>query len=61
VVEIQKDYQAGRKGISLEILSFLQEWLSVHILQTDREIGRFLVSSNRIQTPGRLKDKIDVG
>ena len=56
VVGIQKDYQAGRKGISLEILSFLQEWLTVHILQADREIGRFLVSSNGRQTPGLLKD-----
>ena len=61
VVEIQKDYQAGRKGISLEILSFLQGWLSVHILQTDREIGRFLVSLNKIQTSGVLKNDVRVG
>ena len=61
VVEIQKDYQAGRKGVSLEILTFLQGWLSVHILQTDREIGRFLASEKRINMSGGLKNEMHVG
>lgn len=46
VTQVQKDYQAGKKGLSLEILIFLQEWLSAHILQTDSEIGRFMASHN---------------
>ena len=61
VVEIQKDYQAGRKGISLEVLSFLQEWLSAHILGMDSEIGRFLASGKRTKMSSGLKNEMHVG
>jgi hemerythrin len=42
VVEMSRDSNAGKKGLSLEILSFLHTWLSAHILSSDAEIGRFL-------------------
>ncbi len=42
VVEMSRDANAGKKGLSLEILSFLHTWLSAHILSADAEIGQFL-------------------
>ena len=42
VVEMYTEYLAGRQSLTLEILAFLSEWLSKHILKSDAEIGRFL-------------------
>lgn len=42
VVEMHKAYLNGRQSLTLEILVFLNGWLSKHILQSDAEIGRFL-------------------
>jgi hemerythrin len=41
VVEIQFDFNKDRKHLSIEVLVFLKEWLSNHILQTDADYGRF--------------------
>ncbi len=41
VGEMHADFQS-RKVYFLEILGFLYEWLTSHILQTDAELGRFL-------------------
>jgi hemerythrin len=41
VVEIQKDFHNGKLCLSLELLQFLIEWLTNHILNTDAEYGRF--------------------
>ena len=41
VVDFQADYHSGKKQLSFEVLSFLRDWLNVHILTTDAEYGRF--------------------
>ena len=60
VVDIQKGYHDGERGISLELLSFLQDWLSTHILLSDVEIGRYLVSRNRRKSLGSRNIDINV-
>jgi len=41
VVEFQQDFHQGKADLSLEVLQFLNGWLSDHILKTDAEYGRF--------------------
>lgn len=36
VSSFQKDLQAGKAGLSMELMNFLMSWLKEHILQTDR-------------------------
>jgi hemerythrin len=47
VVEMYKAYLAGRQSLTLELLLFLNDWLSKHILRSDAEIGRFLQGEKR--------------
>jgi len=44
VVEMQKDFHAGKLNLSLEVLTFLKNWLTNHILQIDIEYGRYIAS-----------------
>lgn len=41
VTEIQTDYVAGRKYLTLEIIVFLIDWLKNHILVDDAAFGSF--------------------
>ena len=44
VQEITDRFVSGQLILSLEITSFLRDWLSQHILGTDKELGRFLTA-----------------
>ena len=37
VESFQKDYEAGKLGLSLEIMSFLRDWVTNHIKGTDMQ------------------------
>jgi len=41
VAEIQKDFHQGNMNLGLEVVQFLNNWLSDHILKTDAQYGRF--------------------
>jgi hemerythrin len=40
-LSLQKDFQAGKAGISLDTMKFLGDWVSKHILGTDKKYGPF--------------------
>jgi hemerythrin len=43
VLELQASYRAGEAtALSLEVMWFLRDWLSKHILETDLKLGAFL-------------------
>ena len=42
VSSFNDDFQAGRLGITVEILNFLCDWLRDHIKGSDGKIGRFI-------------------
>jgi hemerythrin len=37
VLQFQKDFDAGRVAMSIQLLQFLKEWLSHHIKESDRK------------------------
>jgi hemerythrin len=41
VSEIQIDYHNGKAHLSIELLTFLRNWLIDHILKIDADYGRF--------------------
>ena len=41
VIEFQKDFKLG-KNVSLEMISFLNNWIMFHILKTDAKYGAFV-------------------
>jgi hemerythrin len=42
VLEVQKAFQAGQTHITIDVMRFLQNWLTEHILKTDLKFARFL-------------------
>ncbi len=38
-----KDVREGKVGMSIEIMSFLNDWLAAHIMKVDREYSSLLV------------------
>ncbi|MDR4508031.1 MAG: bacteriohemerythrin [Candidatus Brocadiaceae bacterium] len=44
VLALQKDFQAGKAAITLEVSNFLRDWLNKHILQTDKKYCEFFNS-----------------
>ena len=43
VVDIQKQMQEGKVGLSVGTMTFLKEWLSNHIVGTDKKYSPFLI------------------
>jgi hemerythrin-like metal-binding protein len=44
VVKFQKDFEAGRVGLTVGLLQFLKDWLQHHIAETDRKVATFLLA-----------------
>lgn len=42
VLDIQREYEAGKATITLDVMKFLQDWLDKHIMGTDRRYGPYL-------------------
>jgi len=48
VTDFQKDYHAGRLGLSLDLMNFLKEWVTTHIGETDQQYsGTFVTAGLR--------------
>lgn len=46
VSEIKQRFDNGDKGVPEEMLPFLKEWLTHHILETDMKTGHFLADKD---------------
>ena len=46
ITEIQNDFHAGREALTLEVLVFLVNWLTQHILRSDAAYARSLTAAN---------------
>jgi hemerythrin len=44
VLALQKEWQAGRTTLGIEVSQFLKDWLDKHILGTDKKYAPFLNS-----------------
>ncbi len=42
VLKFQKEFESGNAGITVEVMHFLQKWLTEHIQNTDKKYGQFL-------------------
>jgi hemerythrin len=40
--ELQRDYHCRSENLFMEMLLFLEKWITNHILKTDADFGRFL-------------------
>lgn len=43
VSDFQKDYHAGRLGLSLDLMNFLREWVTTHIMETDHQYSETFI------------------
>ncbi|MCP4702464.1 MAG: bacteriohemerythrin [Gammaproteobacteria bacterium] len=42
VLELQSGFQTGEITLSMDLMDFLQKWLMEHIMEVDKELGKFL-------------------
>ena len=42
VSDFNADFQAGKLGVSIEVMNFLRDWLSAHIKGADKKYSLFL-------------------
>jgi len=48
VLDVQRQYKAGKMNITFEVMDFLQNWLDKHILGTDKKYAPFLQSKGEM-------------
>jgi len=44
IIQFQRDFNAGKATLSVGLMTFLRDWLSSHILQTDKRYGEYLAA-----------------
>ncbi|MDA8163495.1 MAG: bacteriohemerythrin [Desulfobacteraceae bacterium] len=44
VLSLQQEYRQGKMSLSIDVMSFLKNWLDKHILGTDMAYSGFLIS-----------------
>ena len=50
VIEMKNEYNQGKMNLSLDILIFLKNWLTDHILKTDSEYGVYIASKGVVMS-----------
>lgn len=53
IVEMQKDFHAGRRKLSLELLQFLSNWITNHIVREDGDYALYVASESAC--PGKIR------
>ncbi|MCL4537578.1 MAG: bacteriohemerythrin [Nitrospirae bacterium] len=48
VTKFDKEFREGKFGLSIQMMNFLKDWLSKHILETDKKYSPFLNSKGVI-------------
>ena len=44
VMDIQRQFEAGRIEMTMDVMRFLKGWLTNHIIDVDKRLGKFLSS-----------------
>jgi hemerythrin-like metal-binding protein len=44
ITKFDKEFREGKFGLSIQVMNFLKDWLSKHILETDKKYSQFLNS-----------------
>jgi hemerythrin len=52
LVAMHREYLGGKRSLSLEMLGFITNWLTTHILVSDAETGRFLAVEQAGESQG---------
>lgn len=60
ITEMCKSYHNGRKHLLVEILSFLHNWITTHILHLDTKFGCFIAIKNNGNEHIAGKEKVSV-
>lgn len=44
VMDLQREFQAGRQAINIDVMRFLKDWLMNHIIDVDKKLGASLAA-----------------
>lgn len=44
VLQFETDFKAGKVGLTMEVMTFLQQWLNNHIMKSDKAYSAHLIS-----------------
>jgi hemerythrin len=44
VLQFEADFKAGKVGLTMEVLTFLQQWLNGHIMKSDKGYSEHLIA-----------------